>query len=173
MPPDVTPKIGPTADADSQALKERIRGAVESQKRPTVTVLSSLLAIEDELGYIPEEAIELVASHRDATINEVWGVASFYPNFRFTPPSDHLVEVCWGPSCHLVGATEVIQSVLAELGLDGEGDTPDGVATMKLNTCLGACAQAPVMSIDHRLIGRLTPDAAGSGITALMGVKAD
>jgi NADH-quinone oxidoreductase subunit E len=169
LPPDVTPKIGPTADADSEAIKERIRGAVESQKRPTVTVLSSLLAIEDELGYIPEEAIEMVASHSDATINEVWGVASFYPNFRFTPPSDHLVEVCWGPSCHLVGATEVIQSVLGELGLDGEGDTSDGNATMKLNTCLGACSQAPVMSIDHRLMGRISPEAAGSRVAALKG----
>ena len=169
MPPDVTPKIGPTAEAESEALRQRIQGAVESQKRPTVTVLSSLLAIEDELGYIPEEAIELVASHNDATINEVWGVASFYPNFRFTPPADHSVEVCWGPSCHLVGATEVIRSVLGELGLEGEGDTTDGAVTFRFNTCLGACSQAPVMSIDHRLMGRITPEDAGSGIAALKG----
>jgi NADH-quinone oxidoreductase subunit E len=169
LPPDVTPKIGPTAEAESEALKQRIQSAVESQKRPTVTVLSSLLAIEDEIGFIPEEAIELVASHSGATINEVWGVASFYPNFRFSPPTEHIVEVCWGPSCHLVGSTEIIGAVLGELGLQGEGDTPDGVATLKLNTCLGACSQAPVMSIDHRLMGRITPDGASSGIAAMKG----
>lgn len=167
MAPDVTPKIGPTPVADSEALKERIRSAVESQKRPTVTVLSSLLAIEDELGYIPEEAIELVATHNRSTINDVWGVASFYPNFRFTPPAEHIVEVCWGPSCHFLGATEVVQGVLGELGLDGEGDTPDGAVTMKLNTCLGACSQAPVISVDHRLMGGVSVDAAKSAVATL------
>jgi len=59
--------------------------------------------------------------------------------------------------------------VLGELGLQGEGDTPDGVATLKLNTCLGACSQAPVMSIDHRLMGRITPDGASSVIAAMKG----
>ena len=167
MTPDVTPKIGPTPKADSDVLKERIRGAVQSQKRPTVTVLSSLLAIEDEIGYIPKESIELVAGHHDVTINEVWGVASFYPNFRFTPPAEHVVEVCWGPTCHLVGASEVIQSVLAGLGLEGEGSTPGNEVTLRLNTCLGACSQAPVISIDHRLTGGVDPESARVLVEAL------
>lgn len=167
MAPDVTPKIGPAPPADSEALRQRIQRAVESQTRPTVTVLSSLLAVSDELGYIPSEAVEFVASSRGATINEVWGVASFYPNFRFTPPARHVVEVCWGPSCHLVGASEVIGSVLAELGLEGEGDTEDGQVTFKFNTCLGACSHAPVMSVDHRLVGGVTADGARSRVGGL------
>ena len=70
------------------APRERIREAMASQKRPTVTVLSSLLAIQDHLGYLPDEAIEEVAHFTKASINEVWGVASFYTNFRFTPPAE-------------------------------------------------------------------------------------
>ena len=95
MPSDVTPKIGPTPDSEKQDLKDRIKKAVRTQKRPTVTVLSSLLSIEDDLGYIPEEAISIVAEYNGSTINEVWGVASFYPNFRFDRPNDdyHLVGV--------------------------------------------------------------------------------
>ena len=61
-------------------------------------MLSSLLAAQDELGYLPDEAIEEVATFTESTINEVWGVASFYTNFRFTPPGEHVVEVCWGPT---------------------------------------------------------------------------
>ena len=167
MTRDVTPKIGPAPPAEAEALRRRIRSAVESQTRPTVTVLSSLLAVEDELGYIPGEAVEFVASHSGSTINEVWGVASFYPNFRFTPPARHVVEVCWGPSCHLVGASEVVAEVLAELDLGGEGDTPDGQVTFKFNTCLGACSQAPVMSIDHRLAGGVTAQSARAGVAGL------
>ncbi len=167
MPSDVTPKIGPTPDSEKQDLKDRIKKAVRTQKRPTVTVLSSLLSIEDDLGYIPEEAISIVAEYNGSTINEVWGVASFYPNFRFDPPSKNTVEVCWGPSCHLLGATEVIKSVLDELDLDGEGDTTDKIVTFKFNTCLGACPQAPVMSINHRMYGKVSAKQAQFHVSSL------
>lgn len=139
-------------------LKQRIKKAVQNQPQPTVTILSSLLAVEDELGYIPREAVEEVATFNQATINDVWAVVSFYPNFRTVPPCEHRIEVCWGPSCHLVGAMPVIASVLEAAGMEDEGDTPDGKLTIRYNTCLGACALAPVMSVDHRLAGRITPE---------------
>ena len=134
--------------------------AINNQRRPTVTVLSSLLAGQDELGYVPDEAIEEVAALNDTTINEVWGVASFYTNFRFTPPGKHNVEVCWGPTCHLKGASRILRRLMDQLGLDDEGETADGSISFKFNTCLGACSVAPVMSVNHRLSGRLTPEAA-------------
>ena len=139
-------------------LQQRIEKAVQNQPQPTVTILSSLLAVEDELGYIPREAVEEVAALNQATINDVWAVVSFYPNFRTVPPCEHRIEVCWGPSCHLVGAMPVIASVLEAAGLEDEGDTPDGKLTVRYNTCLGACALAPVMSVDHHLAGRITPE---------------
>ena len=120
-------------------LRTSIKEAIDSQKRPTVTVLSSLLAIQDSIGYIPEEAIEEVAVHSNTSINSVFGVASFYPNFRFTPPGEHSVEVCWGPTCHLKGSTDILEIVLAKPGLVSEGDTEDGKLSFRLNTCLGAC----------------------------------
>ena len=90
-------------------------------------------------------------------INDVWGVASFYTNFQFQPPGLHKVEICWGPTCHILGAMGVIEEVLKSLGLSGEGTTDDGSTTLRLNTCLGACSNGPVMSVDHRLIGRVSP----------------
>ena len=89
-------------------LTQRITNAVHGQTQPTITVLSSLLAVEDELGYIPKEAVAEVAEFTDSTVNDVWAVASFYPNFRFEPPCQHRVELCWGSTCHLVGAMPVI-----------------------------------------------------------------
>lgn len=141
-------------------LRTSIKEAIDSQKRPTVTVLSSLLAIQDSIGYIPEEAIEEVAVHSNTSINSVFGVASFYPNFRFTPPGEHSVEVCWGPTCHLKGSTEILEIVLAKLGLVSEGDTEDGKVSFRFNTCLGACSQAPVLSVDHELYGNVDSDMA-------------
>ena len=148
-------------------VRERIRGAISSQTRPTVTVLSCLLATQDEVGYLPDEAIEEVAIFTNTTINDVWGVATFYTNFRFTPPGSHAVEVCWGPTCHLAGAPYILKGLQDDLGLTGEGETEDNKITLKYNTCLGACPQAPVISLDHRLVGRLTPDAARSLVSDL------
>ena len=151
----------------SADIRERVHKAVSSQKRPTVTVLSSLLAAQDELGYLPDDAIEEIATYRNTTINEVWGVASFYTNFRFTPPGEHKVEVCWGPTCHLAGAPNIVRALQDKLGLSGEGETADGRITLKYNTCLGACSQPPVVSVDHHLSGRLTTESAESLIADL------
>ena len=149
-------------------LTQRITNAVHGQTQPTITVLSSLLAVEDELGYIPKEAVAEVAEFTDSTVNDVWAVASFYPNFRFEPPCQHRVELCWGSTCHLVGAMPVISAVLEACGLSEEGDTLDQKLSVRLNTCLGACAQAPVISIDHHLIGRLSPEEARRRVTELL-----
>ena len=149
-------------------LEQRIHDAVHGQTQPTVTVLSSLLAVEDELGYIPKEAVEFVAGFSNTTVNDVWAVASFYPNFRFVPPAAHVVEVCWGASCHLVGAMGVFKSVLEAAGLEAEGDTADMRLTVRFNTCLGACSQAPVISLDHHLAGRMTPMSAAKNVAHLL-----
>lgn len=154
----------------NEDLRERVRQAITNQKRPTVTVLSSLLATQDKLGYIPDEAIDEVAALTEVSINDVWGVASFYKNFRFTAPGDHTVEICWGPSCHLVGATAIIEKTLGHLGLVDEGETADNRLTLRYNTCLGACAQAPVISIDHHLRGRMTPERA---VTLIDGIESN
>lgn len=152
---------------DKNNLRTSIKEAIESQKRPTVTVLSSLLAIQDSVGYIPEEAIEEVAIHSNTSINSVFGVASFYPNFRFTPPGEHSIEVCWGPTCHLKGSTEILEVVLAKLGLLSEGDTEDGKVSFRFNTCLGACSQAPVLSVNHELYGNVDPEEAAELVATL------
>ena len=149
-------------------LEQRIHDAVHGQTQPTVTVLSSLLAVEDELGYIPKEAVEFVAEFSNATVNDVWAVASFYPNFRFEPPSEHVVDVCWGASCHLVGAMMIFKSVLEASGMDDEGDRPDKRLTVRFNSCLGACSQAPVMAMDHHLAGRVNPESAAKNVTWLL-----
>ena len=149
-------------------LEQRIERAVRGQTQPTVTVLSSLLAVEDELHYIPREAVEVVAQFMGATVNDVWAVASFYPNFRFQPPAQRQVEVCWGASCHLMGAMGVVDAVLEAAGLESEGERPDHRLSVRLNTCLGACSQAPVMSFDHHLVGRVSPQSAASRVFHLL-----
>lgn len=150
-----------TASKDAGTkLRERIHHVLSSQQQPTVTVLSSLLAVQDTLHYISDEAIEEIATFSSTSINEVWSVASFYTNFRFTPPGKVTLDVCWGPTCHLLGAQEVLKAVQDELGIHEEATTEDGAVTLRYSTCLGACANAPVVAVDHHMKGRVTPETA-------------
>ena len=141
-----------------QTIREQVQEVINAQPQKTVTVLSSLLAIEDAFGYIPADGIEEVAILNKSTANDVWAVASFYTNFRFEPLVEHVVEVCWGPSCHILGSQGLIQEVHKILNLETEGDTPGGEVTLKYITCLGACSQAPVVMVDHALVGNATKD---------------
>ena len=154
---------------ESEELRRRVRTAIAAQAQTNVNVLSSLHAVLDDLGYIPDMAIEEVADFTGTTINEVWGVASFYTNFRFTPPGDNVVEICWGPTCHLLGAPQILSAVMADLGLEDEGETEDNRVSLKYNTCLGACSQAPVMMVNHRLEGRISVDSALERVSDLDG----
>jgi NADH:ubiquinone oxidoreductase subunit E len=133
------------------ANRERIREILETQRGKTITVLSSLITVQNALGYLPEESISTVAEFTGASINEVYGVATFYTHFRFTPPPRNTVEVCWGPSCHLGGAPKVLESF--------QEIERQGLVVVRRNSCLGACSQGPVASLNEQLMGRLTPDA--------------
>ncbi len=142
--------------SDNRSLRATIRDALTARQNGTVTILSALLAVEDAIGYIPSEAIEAVADFTSATVNDVWGVASFYTNFSFTPPEEHIVEVCWGPSCHILNAPAILKEVTHLLEPEAHGAARDNKVTLKYNTCLGACAQAPVIAVDHIHRGRIT-----------------
>jgi len=132
-----------------------ILDAIENQpKISKITALSSLLAISNKFHYIPKKAVEIVAKYTDKTVNDVWGVASFYTNFRFTPPGDITLDICWGPTCHILGSQKILKEVHGLLGINQEGETKDGKVTLRYSTCLGACSQGPVFAIDHKLFGK-------------------
>ena len=139
----------------NQNIRDEVNKILSSSTDTTVTVLSSLLLVQDEIGYIPNEAVEEIGSFLKTSINEVWGVATFYTNFRFTPPCANVLEVCWGPTCHLKGAPDLISGVMKQLNLEEEGDSQDKGISVRYNTCLGACQQAPVISVNHALRGNV------------------
>ena len=132
-----------------------ILNIIENQHYKTRTMLSSLLTVQDDIGFLPKNSINVVADFMNVSTNDVWGVASFYLNFRFDPPGKYNVEICWGPTCHIGGASELQHTALEKLNLVNQGDTEDGKVSLKFNTCLGACPQAPLISVNHKLHGKM------------------
>lgn len=137
-------------------MLEKIEEILASLKGQEVTVLSVLIEIQERLGYLPDEAMAAVAELTGASINDAYGVATFYTHFRFEPPGEHVIEICWGASCHVLGAPKIFKAVQEELGMDKEGTTSDTRFTWKRTSCAAACAQAPVVILDDGIYGRLT-----------------
>lgn len=117
--------------------------------------LPILHAIQDTYGYVPDEALTMIASALNLSRAEVQGVVSFYHHFRRTPPGRHIVQVCRAESCLAMGAEALEAHVKAKLGVDFHETTADGAVTLEPVYCLGNCACSPAMRIDDDILGRM------------------
>lgn len=116
-----------------------------------------LQAAQDSYGYIPPPAIEQIAMATGIPAGEVYGVITFYRQFRLRPLGRHVIRVCAGTACHVQGAEMIARSLEEELGIR-EGETSeDGLFTFLTVACLGCCSLAPVAMIGERAYGRLSP----------------
>lgn len=114
---------------------------------------------QTELGYVPREAVTEISKQLGVSTSEIFGVLTFYAQFRLKPVGRHMVKVCRGTACHVRGAPLIIEAVEGELNLpEFEDTTPDGEFTVEKVACFGACALAPVVIIDDETIGAMTPD---------------
>jgi NADH:ubiquinone oxidoreductase subunit E len=113
--------------------------------------------VQQELGYLPEEAVSEIARFLNISENEVFGVASFYAQFRFTRPGEHSIKVCLGTACHVRGGGRIMEEMERELGISSGGTTSDYKFGLERVACFGSCALAPVMVIDNKVHGRMTP----------------
>ncbi|RTL57919.1 MAG: formate dehydrogenase subunit gamma [Rhodocyclaceae bacterium] len=121
-------------------------------------MLPTLHAIQDEMGYIPEQAVSLIASALNVSRAEVHGVISFYHHFRTAPPGRRVVEVCRAESCQAKGGRALEAHVKAQLGVDWHQTTNDGAFTLEPVYCLGNCACSPSLRIGDDVHGRVSSE---------------
>jgi NADH-quinone oxidoreductase subunit E len=150
------PRQGTPPLADP-AKVERVLARYGGRKGAVIPVLQE---VQDALGYLPFWAIEAIASGLEIPASQVYGVVTFYAQFRLKPIGKHLCKVCHGTACHVSGATEVSEAILDQLRVVEGATTEDGKFTVESVACLGCCSLAPVMMIDQETFGRLTPDRA-------------
>lgn len=119
-------------------------------------LLPILHEIQDELGYIPAEAVPVIAKDLNLTRAEVHGVVSFYHHFRSEAPGRHIMRVCQAESCQAMGSVALTASIKQQLGIDFHQTTKDKAFTLEPVYCLGNCALSPAMMVDGDLYGRVT-----------------
>lgn len=115
-------------------------------------------ALQEEFGYVPDEAVPLIANALNQSRAEIHGVLTFYHDFRREPCGRHLLQLCRGEACQSLGSEDLAGSVLADLGIGWHGTTADGDVTVEPVYCLGLCALSPSALIDGEPLGRLDRD---------------
>ncbi len=117
-----------------------------------------LQEVQAKFGYLPEEAMQRVARFVKVPVSQVYGVATFYALFRLTPGGKRTIRVCQGTACHVQGGPRILEAVKDKLKVAPGGMTPDGVFSLEVVSCIGACALAPNMTIDKEVYGQLTSE---------------
>jgi NADH-quinone oxidoreductase subunit E len=126
--------------------------------RKLITVLQDVQRI---YRYLPEEVLAFVATGLGLSPAKVYGVASFYANFSLQPKGKYVVHVCDGTACHVKGAALIRDELYAALGLsDKKCTTEDMLFTVETVSCLGACGLAPVLTVNEKVYGQVTPESA-------------
>jgi len=127
--------------------------AYNRERRNLIPILQK---VQEELGYLPEEAVSEVAQFLRLSKNEVYGVASFYAQFRFERPGEHTIKICEGTACHVGGSVRILEELERELGIQSGGTTKDYKFSLERVACVGCCALAPVMVLDNVVHGKIT-----------------
>ena len=139
------------------AARERVLAVIAELKNEAGPLLPVLHGIQDALGYVPPDAVPLVADGLNLSRADVHGVISFYHYFRDTPPGRHVIYVCRAESCQSMNGKALETHVKARLGVAFHNTTADGAFTVEPVYCLGNCALSPAVMVDGDLYGRVTP----------------
>jgi NADH:ubiquinone oxidoreductase subunit E len=115
-----------------------------------------LQEVQNEIGYLPREALQKTSELMDIPLSHIYGVATFFHQFRLRPKGKHIITVCRGTACHVQGSGDLINILHQTLKLrDGEDTTKDGLFTVMQVRCLGACGLAPIMKVDEEFYGKM------------------
>ena len=117
-----------------------------------------LQEVQEAAGFISREAVVAIGSHLNLPASKIYGVATFYNQFRFQPLGKFNIQVCRGTACHVKSSEKVLDAVVRELGIKPGETTRDGVFSIEVVACLGACGLAPVISINGEFYASMTPD---------------
>jgi len=122
-------------------------------------LLEVLNTAQEAFGYLSEDLLIYVSRHLKVPLSRVYGVATFYHMFTFSPLGEHNCIICAGTACHVKGSDQISQALAEEFGIGTGETTPDGLFSLTMARCLGTCGLAPVVVFDGEVSGRATPEA--------------
>jgi NADH-quinone oxidoreductase subunit E len=135
---------------------ERIRSILK--EFPNISrdsLIPILQKVQDDFGYLSEESVSVIGKYLNLPASKVYGLATFYNQFRFTPPGKYHIRVCDGTGCHLEGSGFLLKELEKSLGISDGETSRDGMFSLEVLSCIGACGHAPVISINGSYYSKL------------------
>jgi len=142
-------------------MEHSISHILDSFEGKRENIIPILQKVQEEYSYLPDDLMQEIADFTHVPPGDVYGVATFYAQFRFTPAGENMISVCRGTACHVRGAPRIFEELQDQLGLEGEGTTEDNQYTLETVACVGCCALAPVITINEEVYGDLTKQKVG------------
>jgi NADH:ubiquinone oxidoreductase subunit E len=130
---------------------------LDDYERHRDSLIPILQEVQEKFGYLSEEAVEGISRYLDLSQSYIYGVATFYTQFRFERPGDHTIRVCLGTACHVKGGSQIMDELCRYLGITPGNTTPDYKFSIERVACFGSCALAPVVVVDNKVYGRMNP----------------
>jgi len=141
------------SDQSGQALSEILKSHIKDRG----SLIPLLQETQAKLGYVPREAMQAISEFLGIPQVEVWGVTTFYNQFRLTPLGKHHTVVCMGTACHLAGGKLILAALERELDIKAGETSEDGNFSLERVACIGCCMLAPVVLIGDKIFPRMTP----------------
>lgn len=139
---------------DEAVIIDDILAKFEKKRSSLIPILQM---IQDHYFYLPDQAILIVSKYLNISASEVYGVATFYNQFRFNPPGKHPIRVCLGTACYVKGADIILENFERKLGIKEGETTEDREFSIERVACVGCCALAPVAVIGQNIEGKMAP----------------
>ena len=142
---------------EEKAMLEDIALQVKAFEKERGNLIPALQTIQEKYSYLAPESIGIVAEHLGIRACDVYGVATFYNQFRFHPPGRHPIKVCLGTACHVRGGDIILENFERKLGISDGETTPDREFSVERVACVGCCALAPVAVVEEDVLGHMAP----------------
>ncbi len=140
-------------------MSDKIKEILNNYKNCSRDQLIPLLQeVQDNDGYISRGAVVQIGEHLDLPASKIYGVATFYNQFRFEPKGKHHILICRGTACHVKSSLEILKSIEEELGIKAGNTTRDGLFSIEVVACLGACGLAPLINVSDEFYGSVTTE---------------
>ena len=138
--------------------EEKLDQVIARYKTEKGALIPVLQQAQEIYGYLPTHVLKHVGHELKIPIAKIYGVVTFYAQFRLTPMGRNVVSICLGTACHVRGGAKVLDTIESELKVKDGETTEDGRYTLEIVNCMGACGLAPVISVNGEVHGRLTPE---------------
>lgn len=133
-----------------------VKDVMEKYRRERSNLIPILQEVQSKYGYVPGKAVEFIAKELNIYPIEIYEILTFYSQFRLTPRGKHVIRVCLGTACHVMGGQDIFDYLSGKLGISAGETTKDGLFTLERVACLGCCGMAPVLVMDDNIYGRQT-----------------